>query len=196
MATKVSTNDQKTHSSRGFTIVELLIVIVVIAILAIIALVAYNGIQERALDTRIRQAASDVEKAMKIWALDHGSVLKGGSGSTVAVSNGECTNGGGGFFGSVTYTCTAEDALVSGGQLPSGFSTRLPANKYYSTASGGRLSMMLYGCGTGKYALYWTLRSPSASDITSVTDTITSCSNPANIQTTYGMRAGRIIDIS
>ena len=33
--------------SRGFTIVELLIVIVVIAILAAITVVAYNGIQNR-----------------------------------------------------------------------------------------------------------------------------------------------------
>ena len=35
-------------ASRGFTIVELLIVIVVIGILASIVIVAFNGIQERA----------------------------------------------------------------------------------------------------------------------------------------------------
>ena len=47
--------------SRGFTIVELLIVIVVIAILAAISVVAYNGIQTRA------ETASKV-KAMANWA--------------------------------------------------------------------------------------------------------------------------------
>ena len=38
--------------SSGFTIVELLIVIVVIGILAAFTVVAYNGIQDRALDSR------------------------------------------------------------------------------------------------------------------------------------------------
>ena len=36
---------------RGFTIVELLIVIVVIGVLAAITIVAYNGIQSRARDS-------------------------------------------------------------------------------------------------------------------------------------------------
>lgn len=41
-------------STRGFTIVELLIVIVVIAILAEITVVAYNGIQNRANGTAVQ----------------------------------------------------------------------------------------------------------------------------------------------
>jgi prepilin-type N-terminal cleavage/methylation domain-containing protein len=40
--------------SRGFTIVELLIVIVVIAILAAITIVSYNGIQNRANETAVQ----------------------------------------------------------------------------------------------------------------------------------------------
>lgn len=40
-------------NSRGFTIIELLVVIVIIAILAVITLVAYNGIQDRAYNTAV-----------------------------------------------------------------------------------------------------------------------------------------------
>ena len=39
---------------KGFTIVELLIVIVVIAILAAISIVAYNGIQQRGKDSKVQ----------------------------------------------------------------------------------------------------------------------------------------------
>ena len=49
----------KQTKSRGFTIVELLIVIVVIAILAAITIVAYNGIQNRA-KTSAGQAGTNV----------------------------------------------------------------------------------------------------------------------------------------
>ena len=46
------------RTSRGFTIVELLIVVVIIAILAAITLVTYNGIQQRANNAAIIDAAS------------------------------------------------------------------------------------------------------------------------------------------
>ncbi|VXB67549.1 prepilin-type N-terminal cleavage/methylation domain-containing protein [Frigoribacterium sp. 9N] len=51
-------------TTRGFTIVELLIVIVVVAILAAITAVAYNGIQNRArasaAQVSLKQAATKI----------------------------------------------------------------------------------------------------------------------------------------
>jgi prepilin-type N-terminal cleavage/methylation domain-containing protein len=50
------------RNERGFTIVELLIVIVVIAILAAISIVAYNGIQQRSKTSAAASAAATVQK--------------------------------------------------------------------------------------------------------------------------------------
>ena len=56
-------NNIKTlRKDRGFTIVELLIVIVIIAILAAITIVAYNGIQNRAKASSAQAAVNTVIK--------------------------------------------------------------------------------------------------------------------------------------
>ena len=58
--------------NRGFTIVELLIVIVVIAILAAISIVAYNGIQQRARDGERSSEMQTIEKALAMYFIDNG----------------------------------------------------------------------------------------------------------------------------
>lgn len=58
---------------RGFTIVELLIVIVVIAILAAITVVAYNGIQNRANDTAIQADLTHFAKLIEIQKVNDGT---------------------------------------------------------------------------------------------------------------------------
>lgn len=56
------------HSSQGFTIVELLIVVVVIAILAAITIAAYNGIQNRAKAAAVQSAVSQAVKKVQSYA--------------------------------------------------------------------------------------------------------------------------------
>ena len=65
----------------GFTIVELLIVIIVIAILAAIVIVAYNGIQQKAQQSKISSDLKAFEKAIHMARTQTGQVLGNITGS-------------------------------------------------------------------------------------------------------------------
>lgn len=56
---------------RGFTIVELLIVIVVIAILAVITIVAYNGVQQQAKSSALKSEMSQLQRTIQVSALQN-----------------------------------------------------------------------------------------------------------------------------
>ncbi len=58
---------------KGFTIVELLIVVVVIAILAAITIVAYNGIQQNAQSASLKSNVSQAAKKLKSYAVTNTS---------------------------------------------------------------------------------------------------------------------------
>lgn len=60
-------NIKNMQKDRGFTIVELLIVIVVIGILAAITIVAYNGIQNRSKTTSAQSLATNVAKKAEAY---------------------------------------------------------------------------------------------------------------------------------
>ncbi len=84
------------NKTRGFTIVELLIVIVVVAILAAITVVAFNGIQARAKNTKTLNAASSWIKAIKLYQADKGVMPPSasclGTTSTYIGNSGQCWN--------------------------------------------------------------------------------------------------------
>ena len=71
----------KWAKQKGFTIVELLIVIVVIAILAAITIVAYNGIQTRAKTERANSELRMLEKAILSARINENKHLFGITGS-------------------------------------------------------------------------------------------------------------------
>jgi len=67
------------QKQKGFTIVELLVVIVVIAILASISIVAYNGIQQRARDSARDSAVRALKLALEVYKSDFGKYPAAGA---------------------------------------------------------------------------------------------------------------------
>ena len=74
---------------KGFTIVELLIVIVVIGVLAGISIVAYTGVQGRAQDTALQSDANTIKKALELFFIDNNSypICGGGSGHSCTLAS-------------------------------------------------------------------------------------------------------------
>jgi prepilin-type N-terminal cleavage/methylation domain-containing protein len=61
------------NKNRGFTIVELLVVIVVIGVLAAITIVSFTGISQRAVVAAIQSDLSNASKQLKIYNTTYGS---------------------------------------------------------------------------------------------------------------------------
>lgn len=74
---------ERSRFTRGFTIVELLIVIVVLGILAAITIVAYNGIQQRARDTTRKSDIATITKALEYYYQINDKYPPSAGGSTV-----------------------------------------------------------------------------------------------------------------
>jgi len=60
------------RTQKGFTIVELLIVIVVIGILAAIVIVAFNGVQQRARDAERTSEIKTIQKKLEVFKAENG----------------------------------------------------------------------------------------------------------------------------
>lgn len=103
------------NTPQGFTIVELLIVIVVIAILAAISIVSYNGIQQRAKNTAIINAASQSLRVIQAYIASTGRYPSGDTNTDSCVtSTTGCRDGSTSYFANSTF----DTAMSSIGSLP------------------------------------------------------------------------------
>ena len=139
----------KEKSNRGFTIVELLIVIVVIGILAAITIVAYNGISARASATKYQTDAVDLVKKAESYSAISGAYPLTAAGSDLTSVVAQTAAG-------IALTTTYNS--VTSAQLPSGlniFAVSASAPTYAQemngiTAAATSDSYFVQYCSTGK----------------------------------------------
>lgn len=187
---------------RGFTIVELMVVIVVIVILALITAVVFTSVREQAEDTKVADAAVKVADALQLFSAKYGHAPKGGYGSTTAITGNECADGSNGFATSGVYACTVEDSLAASGYLPQGYMAALPKNTLYNPASTKNLSIMVYivtVSGKSKAMVFYTMRAASEEDTTKFNNQLTQCGyNPSGTisqRDAWGMRNGICVSL-
>jgi len=145
-------------SKRGFTIVELLIVIVVIGILASITIVAYNGVQGRAKTAAGQSLANSIDKKAETWNAIQGSYptfaqLKTNNTNAVGTGSVATPNTDPNYAGSTAGPMEAKldtPSVIIQETLAAPTTPVLTA----TTASDGKV-VSYFGCAAGANIWYW-----------------------------------------
>ena len=163
-------NIKTMKEERGFTIVELLIVIVVIAILAAIVIVAYQGVTARANTSKAQTNAVTVQKKAEAYNADNSS------------------SGGNGYYSASASAFTSVTGL---GALPSGVTVQAGSpDKTNGTTAVRYNACVLSSNAVGYWIGYWDFTNNSVTWISGGTVGTTNpagatpCAGSATISTT------------
>ncbi len=145
------------RNSRGFTLVELLIVIVVIAILAAISVVAYNGVQNRAKKAAGQETASTIQKKFEALNAIKGSYLVSTGGAATTGANLNTTAG----------TSAPEAVLDKASAMIAATAFNDGSTLTASTAANGTV-VSAWSCAGGANIWYWDYTAASGSELTQI----------------------------
>lgn len=184
---------------RGFTVVELMVVLVVLVVLATLAALGYRSAQDDGRDTARRAAVQQIVQAVDTLRIRSDEPLKVGGYRTSVLnpgSDGLCPYNSTTNFTSSTgsnwvyyegtstyYSCTLGKMLILTGLLPVDFFDRLPDRDdgYIKTAAMVRsTSMALYSCDASpatstRWILYYYLKNPTPEESASIDTLWDSC---------------------
>ena len=148
---------------KGFTIVELIVVIVVIAILASITLVSYNFAKYDAMDARIRSTVRTAGDALALYESNNKGARVAGTGVFSA------TNG--------------MDTLIPA-YLRTGYRDGITSKN--ATAADSIFRWYPCNDGSGGFVIYASLNSPTSDDTTRFSTLRTACGHTATQAPTSG----------
>ena len=136
-------NIKSTKKDRGFTIVELLIVIVVIAILAAITIVAYNGISNRSKAAAGQATANSIVKKFEAINAIKGNYYTSSVGVTGTMMN--------------TYTAAAPVASEATVDNPASVlaATNATTSGLTATNASNGSVVAAFACAAGANVWYW-----------------------------------------
>jgi len=162
----------KKVAQKGFTIVELLVVIVVIGILAAITMVSYSGVTTKASTTAAQSNASSVKSVIETFYADNGTSAGNGSWPADAAA-----------VNTYSGTATALAKLPSSITLSAGTVALTAANgkttvtyrPLATAANGGCIAYFNFGTSTLNF-FYVGAATTGTEGTTTAAGTITACS--------------------